>query len=719
MARSEIIKYIDAISNIVISLTLFLLPVFFLTSTTDFFIIPKQILVTLSVALLLVLWGIKTVAERKIVVTVSPLNLPLVIFGLVILVSSFVSPNRYDSLMQSVPLIALVLFALLIINTVRSKKEFSTAISSYMLGAAVSAIVTFAYFLKLYIIPISAIQGQYFNTAGSALQQFIYILPALVICVVYLSKKFNFPKMTMPTGASSDYSLYIHLISLVALTIAGLMLLYEMFFLSNKPVLLPYIYGFQTAFAAVSQDAGRFFLALLFGSGYGTFLTDFTRYKLLSFNLEPNIWNLSFSFSSSYLLELVATTGILGLLSYIGLIFSFIRVKAGRNPFFVAIFIAFVLSIILPFSYISVAGLFALLGLYVADLNAENNKKVYEVILSLVMTKSGMLSFETMPEQEHTPKSAESPIFSALILIIVIVISGFVSYYTFMFVSSDIAFADSLRAAQANNGQATYQLQTKAINDFPYRSDYHRIFSQVNLALANSIAASVKPGTQPSKDVQQNIVSLLQQSINSGRNAVVLSPRTSLNWQNLGVVYRSLINVGQNADQFSVASVNQAIALDPYNPDLYIMLGGIYYQLQQWDQAANQFQVAINLKRDYPNAYYNLGHAFESKGDLQNALAAYQVVHQLSANNKDNLARIDAEIKTLQDKIGAKNSATTNGVPPSTEQTPLSISQPSTALPEQKPPIKISPPPTTTPTPSEGAGKPTPSVSPEVSPAQQ
>src|SRR6185436_12741599 len=107
----------------------------------------------------------------------------------------------------------------------------------------------------------------------------------------------------------------------------------------------------------------------------------------------------------------------------------------------------------------------------------------------------------------------------------------------------------------------------------PYRSDYHRIFSQVNLALANSLAASVPAGSTPSQQVQQNIVALLQQSINSGRNAVTLAPLNSINWQNLSVIYRSLINVGQNADQFSLASVNQAIALDPYNPQLYIQAG--------------------------------------------------------------------------------------------------------------------------------------------------
>jgi tetratricopeptide (TPR) repeat protein len=298
---------------------------------------------------------------------------------------------------------------------------------------------------------------------------------------------------------------------------------------------------------------------------------------------------------------------------------------------------------------------------------------------------------------------------SVVIAVILFLLVGYVGYNTFKFASSDVKFAESLRQAQANNGQRTYELQTQSINEFPYRSDYHRIFSQINLALANSIAAGVPQGQQPPQQVQQNILTLLQQSINSGRNAVTLAPLSSLNWQNLGTIYRSLINVGQNADQFSVASMGQAIALDPYNPQLRVALGGVYYQLQQWDLAQQQFQLAIDLKRDFANAYYNLGHTLESKGDLQNALAYYQTVRQLSADNPENLKQIESEISALEAKIGEQSAAA--NVTPETDQTPLAIPSPAANLPEQRPPVRISPPP-------PGAGTPAPTAAPTQTPEQ-
>ncbi len=692
MEKQEVQSYLSTLSTIVICITLFLLPVFFLVNATDFFVIPKQLLVIGALIVLLALWGVKILFERKIVLTINPLNLPVAIFTIVIIASALLSRNRFDSLIQTFPVVFAILFFWGIANNIRDRRSFSFVLSSLVLGAAVSSIITLAYYFKLYFLPLPNIQNQFFNTFGSVIQQLIYLVPVLVLSVFYVAKAVNFPRIRLSTDVKTDFGFFIQLIAGALSLLGVILILYQILALPNKPIILPYIYGFQTAFAAISQDTSRFIISLLAGSGYGTFLVDFTRYKLPAFNLEQSIWSLNFAFSSSYFLELVATTGLLGALSFLAIIFSALKSRTPKNPLFVAVFVPLVLSLLLPFSFVSVALLFILLGIYVSYLNVNEDKRVYDMVLSLVAAKSGMLSFEAAPEEEHARTRLESPILPGVVFLLVLLFIGFTGFYTYRFAVSDFKFAESIRQAAGNNGQRTYELETQAIREFPYRADYHRIFSQINLALANSVAAGIKEGTAPSQQTQQNIIALLQQSINSARNAVILSPMTSVNWQNLAQVYRSLINVGQNAEQFSIASMNQAIALDPYNPNLYIQLGGIYYQLKQWDAAQNQFQLAINLKRDFANAYYNLGHALEERGDLQNALASYQIVRQLSRDNKPNLEKINGEIKAVEAKIGETAKATKE-VTPETEQTPLSISNPSANLPPQKPPIKISPPP--------------------------
>jgi len=174
----------------------------------------------------------------------------------------------------------------------------------------------------------------------------------------------------------------------------------------------------------------------------------------------------------------------------------------------------------------------------------------------------------------------------------------------------------------------------------------------------------------------------MQQSINAARAAVTVAPQTYLNWQNLASIYRSLIGFGQNAENFAIATAQQSIVLDPNNPQEYITLGGIYYQLEQWDNAQNQFQLAVALKPDYANAHYNLGHALEQKGDMENALAQYEAVRRLVADDKASLEQIEKEIAVLQGKAQTPTEAT-----PVTQA--LDVDKPETQLPAQNPQVKI------------------------------
>ena len=652
--------------------------------------------------LLLALWAVKSIAEKKVVLNANPFDAPVFAFGAIVLVSSIISKNRFDSLFQSIPLLLAILLFFVITNTIKDKKGKRMVVASLLLGAAVASLLSTLYFLNLFVLPVTAIRSRYFNSFGSSIQQIAYTLPLLAFVVYKVAKKLNFPKFKINMGEiQKDYFFLIEAGSLLLMALGLVAIVWQIIVLPQKPIVLPYAYGLQTAFATISQDASRFLASFFFGSGYGTFLADFTRFRLPAFNLEPNIWNLSFSYSSSYFLELIATTGLLGAVAFLSILVVAIKTKV-NSPLFFSLFFIFVLAFLLPFSFTVVALVFIILALYSVSLTVNNDKRVFDI--TIVALKLGLNPFETKDKKGEG--NLVLPIIFSVIVALLVVLVG---YYTFTFMVSDVKFAQSLKAANANNAQATYQLQTQAIQAFPYRSDYHRIFSQINLAIANSL---VSQNQKPNQQMQQNIVSLLQQAIASAKNAATLSPLTSQNLQNLSNIYRNLINVGQNADQFAILTMNQAIALDPYNPQLYIQLGGIYYQLNQYDAAQTQFQTAIKLKGDFANAYYNLGHTLEAKGNLTDALSAYQVVRQLVKDNAENLRKIESEISVLQSKVGKTETKPVAQVEQPTKNQPnLDVNTPSVTLPPQKPPIKISPPP--------GSASVTPSTAPKptVTPA--
>ncbi len=711
-----------SVSTIAVATIYLLFPIFFLTITTDFFTFPKQILIIIGSLLLLVLWGIKVVMERKLTVLVNPLNIPVLLFAVVLILSTFFSVSQQDALLQSVPVILLCVFFFATINFIQEKSSFAIVVTSLLIGSAASALLSiFAYF-NIFLLPFEAVKSPAFNTHGSPIQYAAFILPLLVLCLtslVHIARKGKIKAFT------KDYSQLLQLGAGIIFALGLGIVLFQIIAAPQKPILLPFNHGFQVAFAAISQDSQHLAQSLLVGSGYGTFSTDFTRFVSPAFN-GLSFWNLTFAFSSSYILELLATTGVLGLFAFAFIFVNFLRSRGNNfsNPIFLATLTLFVLSLLIPFSFSLVFMLFALLGLFVSYRAIENAKGFDMITLNLVALKQGLIS---LTEEGH--KTKDNLILPVVVLALTLIVSVFVLFYLtgsggaprkgyIALISSDIKFAKSFSQASLKSGTQTYNLQTQAITEYPYRSDYYRLFSQINLALAANLVTA-QQGKKPTQEVQNNIISLLQQSINSARQAVTLSPLTSLDWQNLGQIYRNLIGVGQNAEQFAVASYNQAITLNPSNPGLRIELGGIYYQLKQWDLAQNQFTIAAQLKNDYANSYYNLGHVLEEKGDLQNALTQYQTVQQLVANDKPNLDRITTEIKALQDKIGkAQENIQTKA--PAQDTTPLVVDKPQAEFPPKNPKEKIPAPPKGVVTPSvapSASVTPSPSTTVTVTPA--
>lgn len=700
--KKDILVFIDRAQIFVLGLLLLVFPLTFSTLTTDAFAIPKQIALAGGVFISLLLIGAHFVVDGKVVIRRTPFDLPVLLFAVVALVSAVLSVNRADSIQAFVPLLLSVLLFFSITNSLKSNRNIYFVLGAFGLGAVILSLVTVLSYLKIYILPFAFARTQTFSPFGSLFDQAIYLAIVFSVCL-YLS----YPLIKGMQSRKLENKKQLLFGAFALVIFLGLSVTSVGVFKLQPAILLPYETGLQTALSSVSSDQGRVLKSLAVGSGFGTYFTDFTRFKQAAFNLSPDIWNISFFRSSSFVLELLATTGVLGFLSYLFLTFRAIKIK----PFFVPVIVALALSFILPFSLTSIVALFVSFGILSAiyGVRALERSKFFDIELHLVAFKKGIFQLAEPNTRETSPQASKALSWGvAAFLVLIIIITG---VYLSLFTLSDITFQKSFGALNQNNAGAAYDQQAKAISYFPTRDGYHRIFSQLNLTLANNLAQSVPQGTSPSAQTQQTIYTLIQQSINSARQATTLSPLTVTNWQNLSGVYRSLIGFGQNADTFAVLAAQQAVVLDPNNPQEYITLGGIFYQQSLWDNAATQFQIAINLKPDFANAYYNLGHTLEQKGDLSQALLQYRKVLQLVANDKANLDKINSEIKALEEKIA---SGATTETPPTEDGSNLQINQPQATLPPQPSPVKIPPPPSVEPTPTP---TPSPSPSPTATPS--
>lgn len=684
MPQKNTAQAIDRIIQFVFGAFFILFPLVFSTATTEAFVLPKQILLGITVAFSLLLFGAKVIAIEKIKIRRTPFDLPISAFTLIALISAILAPNRADALTAFVPLLFSILAFFLVVNFTKTASQFHFLLTSFLIGGALSSIWTILAYFKIY--PLSNIaltQAQNFTPMGAQFDQAIYLVLVLLIGW-YMAK----PTVHHIKEKSSVQKIIFPILTAIVLLGFGLTL-YQTVSPKNpadKLLLLPLETGFQTGLSSISQDQGRLIWGLLFGSGYGTFITDYTRFKNATFNANPDLWFITFFRSSSFVLEIMATMGILGLISYLFLVVRVLKnaaTSAKSNGLLPAVLVGLIISFVLPFSFNVQAILFFVLALYASYKGLFDSDNFFDIEIDLVALKKGLLEVSA-DSNRKTNKALPVGLF-----IVCLVFIAIVGFFTYRYVAADILFQKSLLASAQNKGVDTYNYEVNAISLFPYRDGFYRIYSQTNLALANSIAAAQPKGQTPNQQTQQTVYTLIQQAITAGRSATSTAPQTYLNWENLSSIYRSLIGFGQNADTFAIASEQQAVTLNPNDPQVYINLGGIYFQVGKWDDAQRQFQLAANLKNDYANAHYNLGHALEQKGDLQGALSEYEAVATLVQNNPNNLSKINGEIAALRNKMGQANSQNGNQQGSNAAQPPLGISKPQTQLPEQHPPVAL------------------------------
>ena len=63
-----------------------------------------------------------------------------------------------------------------------------------------------------------------------------------------------------------------------------------------------------------------------------------------------------------------------------------------------------------------------------------------------------------------------------------------------------------------------------------------------------------------------------------------------------------------------------AEVLNPKMAEYYYYRGNVYYHMDKYDDAITDYDLAIKLRRNYADAYYNRGLAFDGKGLLRQAL---------------------------------------------------------------------------------------------------
>lgn len=616
--------------NYLIALISFLLPFVFLPTTSEAFEFPKLLFLYLATGIFLFVWTIKIVRQKKLTFVASPFYLPIFLLWLIFGVSTLFSVARLNSFFGMQPhfhwnfieVCALSLFFFIVVNNL-DKRGVAIVKKALIASGLILALWTF---LCFFVLPIRQLADQFsvpLTPVGSltALAVFLLVIAPLILgwtrgCLVKILDK--------QAKIYHGVFLGLSILSLLLVFFVGFLSLPWTREITNKisKIDVPQIISLAAKPSwLVSATSLRD--APILGSGPGTFLIDFTRYRPFLM-LGTNLWDTGFFKPSNEVFEIVATIGVLGLLTFLFLIYKIASQYKLRKDWAVvgSLGVLFLAMLFTPTTVMSSFLLFLFLALF--SIEVEKDKKLFVFNFAE--------QFRSVPY---------------FLLGVSLVFNGLVFYGVKRGYLAEVAFTKSLDAAVQGNLVIAYNEQQEAISQNPYLDNYHRVYAQTNLALVNGL--SLKENL--TDDDRATIQALIEQVVRETRIVTEnLSPADSRNWALRGQVYRGLIGAAQDAESWAIGAYQQAVFLDPLNLYLRINLGGIYYQLKDFDTAERIFRAAVQLKPDFANARFNLAAALREQGKIDAARKELETTKSLVEEGSVDAQRVEEELEKLQEQ---------------------------------------------------------------------
>ncbi len=649
---------ISSISNYIV-LAAMVLGLLLVLPISDDFINQSKIFVFFTATILLgVSFVVYSIQKKTIELVLSPVTIPLFIFGLAMAGSTFFTNNYpVEGLLRFggafILLVSFVIFA----STTTTRKLADLLIPTA--GITAGIITLFSVTQIFGFGPANIINAVFglqlptnlsFNLAVNSMfaLQFIAIV-AVGMVVESISTKHirNITAITFP-------------ILLIGMAVLGWSLL------PGKPA--AQVLPSWTASWSVALDSLRAPRAALIGSGPAAYSNLYTRFKPVWMN-QTDKWDFSFSQANNLPLTLLTTSGFFGLITWLFLVFQIFKLTRFATEdqsrvigYMLLASIAF--QLVMPTHILIILLQAVLLVALVASMHGS---------LPVMRFQALTMSMDTQDQAFHTPSRKVSfPIyFTGGIILIVL---AFVSYFGSQYYVASVKFFDSAKAAEKQDIVAAYQKQQEAVQLNPYYDVYRRQYAVTNIAIASALAQKTDI-TQAEKD---QVSVLIQQAVRESRAAVTLDPLDAQNTLVLAQIYQNLIGAADQADQFAVQAFLASIDNDPTNPGLRVALGGLLSSQKQYSQAANIFNEAVALKKDYPNAIYNLAVTLVQLNDYENAKAAYQALIPLINSSPEELKKVQEELAEVEKKIAAMPKD------PKATQTTTGTSQQATGTQSQK-----------------------------------
>lgn len=695
MSKNPVLNKLNNLILGLVVLVSFLTPIFFLPITNEYFEFNKLYFFIASTAVLALLWCTKMVVEKKVCVARSSVDFPLLLVLTSFILSTVTSLDKTSSLFGSYGrwfpslfgFATLYFFYYAVSTNADSARKIRAVLYCLAGSSAVPSLFGLLNYFGLTLPFLNLFNQRGFLLSGSSAALSAVALTGTVVCALLaINVKSDIKKILFTAAFLIDF---ITIVIFGGAVFAGLAVaVIALAFISlpgdswtkNKIYVFP-VLGAIITFAAlyfvvpqtktmlqenypkevlpsineswvISSTTLRDFP--IFGSGISTFYLNYPRYKTVSQNYTPT-WNVTFDKPANELFNIVSTLGVFGLLAYglliaaiINMCLKTIRVKDAYKGLSTVISAALVTSLLtMLFTYASFQSTFitfVLLSLLTAE-SALNTNKAWSKLTTISLESKTHGEGGILVESQMIYKQE---ILQYVISLPIVALAAFGMYQVYLQYAPEFFVRKAVIAASRQEVNDAYDYQVRALSVNAQRSEYHRLYANTNLALAQSLSAKQDLSDQE-KTAAQN---LLAQALRNIKFATEnLNPLDSANWEVRARIYRFLIPAAKDADQFAIQAYNTAIQLDPTNPVLRVELGGVYFGKEDYLSAGNLFKQAVNLKSDYANARYNLAHSLLKLKAYSDAKTEFEAVQSLVEKGSSDYNAVASDLETVNKEL--------------------------------------------------------------------
>ena len=342
----------------------------------------------------------------------------------------------------------------------------------------------------------------------------------------------------------------------------------------------------------------------IFGSGLETFAYAYYQYRPAAHNMTSE-WKFLYNKAHNEYLNYLATTGTVGIVTYLLMIGGFLflsarhifkkRKKLSDKDFLIVALLAGYGTVLatnfLGFSVVMINILFYLFPAFVFILAGLIN---YD--------RSVLLSFS---KKEIYVLNKWQKAF----IVVAVIIAGYLVYTLANFWNADrnYYYGKNYDDPSVANYQTAYPFLKNAVTLRPSEPTFKDEFAYNNAVLGASILVQAQKQTQNQQQAQAIAKQLIENAISLTNQVTTEHPNDVVFWKTKVRIFYTLGQLNPGYLPMALAAIKKSAELAPTDADISYNLGILYGQTGDSLDAVKTLENTIKLKPDYTSAYYALG----------------------------------------------------------------------------------------------------------------